>query len=267
MLNFIIISILTKFERFIPYRYAEIISTRKTYVNINGKSFYAPILENGFPLIEKLTSRLIDIRKRTDGKVALDIGSNIGLYSSALIMAGFDHVHSFEPNKEIEKNLIFNLSNFDKDRYTIHDFGIATVSQNLKLSAPKYASELSKKKFDIYASGTKSIYGSGINSIECKFRKFDDIKILLNLKDCDLIKIDVEGAEYDVINSLIPLIKKFKPLIIVELNPNYKDQNAIIFDVLISLGYKSIERVKDKKMFNINDTKDFHDGKDYLFST
>ena len=65
------------------------------------------------------------IKDKTSGKVALDIGANVGLYSSAMLLAGFEHVHSFEPNHEIRDILVKkNLSNFDDASYTFHHYGI-----------------------------------------------------------------------------------------------------------------------------------------------
>lgn len=159
------------------------------------------------------------------------------------------------------------MSNFDNSRFTIHNYGITQITQKLQLSSPIYATTNKNKKFDLYNSGTKSIFGSGENYIECNFYAYDDIEALKQLKHCDIIKIDVEGAELEVIKSIFPVIEKYKPLIYIELNPHYKNLNSDIFDVLKSLGYKTLECVSDSKVYDINASQDFHDGKDYIFQT
>ena len=135
------------------------------------------------------------------------------------------------------------------------------------MSSPIYATTNKNKKFDLYNSGTKSIFGSCENYIEYNFYAYYDIEALKQLKHCDIIKIDVEGAELEVIKSIFPVIEKYKPLIYIELNPNYKNLNSDIFDVLKSLGYKTLECVSDSKVYDINASQDFHDGKDYIFQT
>ena len=230
------------------------------------KCFLAPILENSFSEINGLTALFSHLKISTSGKVALDIGGNIGMYASSMLMAGFEHVHIFEPNTEIKHYLENNLHNFDDQSYTSHYYGIAQKSETLKLSAPNYATKRKDKKFDLYNLGTKSIFGSGQNAVECNFLAYNDIPALKNLKHCDLIKIDVEGAELEVVKAITLVIKKFKPLIMVELNPNYIELNKELLTILKSIGYKTIERTSDQKIFNIYSDENLFDGKDYVFS-
>ena len=82
-----------------------------------------------------------------------------------------------------------------------------------------------------------------------------------------LIKVDVEGAEYEVVKSLTPLILKDFPLIYMEMNPNYENSNKSLTATLYELGYRKASRVADGVEFEISTSIFLYDGKDYVFST
>ena len=64
--------------------------------------------------------------------------------------------------------------------------------------------------------------------------KLDDVNDL-NLDDLSLIKIDVEGHELEVIAGMINIIKKYLPIIIVEIR---KDNLENIKNLLFPLNYQ-----------------------------
>ena len=59
-----------------------------------------------------------------------------------------------------------------------------------------------------------------------------------------MIKLDVEGYEYDALKGAEKTIKEFKPLIVFENNPGNEDQKNMIFDFLGSYYYQ-IGRVQN----------------------
>ena len=65
----------------------------------------------------------------------------------------------------------------------------------------------------------------------------------LHLDQCALMKIDVEGMEAAVIRGAIETIKKFTPVIFVEIWTDEEMQE--IERLLLPLGYKRIERYND----------------------
>lgn len=60
----------------------------------------------------------------------------------------------------------------------------------------------------------------------------------LDVKKCDLIKIDVEGSELDVLEGAVNTITKFKPLLQVECSEG-DDNEAAIQALLRSHGYET----------------------------
>ncbi|MBS1670848.1 MAG: FkbM family methyltransferase [Bacteroidetes bacterium] len=74
--------------------------------------------------------------------------------------------------------------------------------------------------------------------IEVPIKPFESIFNKYNLQKIDLIKIDVEGHEIAVLNSMMHFLEKFKPVILIEI---IGDENAEQLTVMFNnLGYKYI---------------------------
>jgi FkbM family methyltransferase len=57
--------------------------------------------------------------------------------------------------------------------------------------------------------------------------RFQNIAHTLNLGNTGIVKIDVEGAELEVIKSLYQLLESHRPIILLEVLPVYSDENLI----------------------------------------
>jgi FkbM family methyltransferase len=160
------------------------------------------------------------------GDVFIDVGSNIGKYSfeAGKIVGHSGVVYSFEPNVEI-----CNLSASLGDKVGFQNivyipFGVFSTSgfKKFKLdkSAPKDAwfSTHTRSKF------LKSSSGS-YNQIKYVV-KLDTFKFTPRL-----IKIDVEGAELEVLKGSKKTIQRHKPVLIIE------DNNPIVIEFLADLNY------------------------------
>jgi FkbM family methyltransferase len=74
----------------------------------------------------------------------------------------------------------------------------------------------------------------------------------LNVQDCDLIHLDIEGFEFPALRGAIETIKRCKPVIAVE-SMNHGEKfgwsNLMIEDFLKDLNYKHIDTVYHDKIF------------------
>jgi hypothetical protein len=59
---------------------------------------------------------------------------------------------------------------------------------------------------------------------------FGGMEEILNLADLGIVKIDVEGGEAEVINSMRFALQKFQPWLIVEILPCYTASNVVRLD-------------------------------------
>lgn len=130
----------------------------------------------------------------------VDIGANIGQFHLAC-RAFFPEakIISIEPDKNIFKLLRVNTKGYKK-----------TNLYNFALSK-------SNKKINFYINNIFSEWSSLISSDNSKrvlIQSKNGDKVLQNIRNIDLLKIDVEGAEYDVILGLTKTIKRAKYLLI-----------------------------------------------------
>lgn len=135
-----------------------------------------------------------------DGDVVIDIGGNIGTVSIYLAKKyPFLKIYAFEPVKQNYENFLKNieLNNINKDIIKVFNLAITKDRRDVILTSP----------FD--NSGASNIYnnfrGSGNiilnNDISIKSITFDDIFSNNNISKCKLLKIDCEGAEYEILYS------------------------------------------------------------------
>ena len=187
-----------------------------------------------FPLVE--LEKLLKTIPKID--VCIDVGSNKGQF--ALLLRKYfskAKIYSFEPQLnliKIQKKILnntkfFNLSLGDKSKKSILNITRRKDSSSLL--------EPIKKKRGIYKIE---------NTIPTKIEKLDNI-IKLYKKKINLLKIDVQGYEYKVLQGSKNNLKKIN-FIIIELSskPNYKNQaskNKII-------NFLKQRNFKLKKIYN-----------------
>ncbi len=86
--------------------------------------------------------------------------------------------------------------------------------------------------------GTSNVIGESKNLMSIEQVAIDDI--LLKETHVDLIKIDVDGYEKNVLEGARKVIKKFKPIMIVELNDDieiiefFRKEGYYIYDLSLS---------------------------------
>ena len=163
-----------------------------------------------------------------------DIGANIGLYS---IFASYYNVltYAFEPsvfNLEIlVKNIIKNkLQN--KIKVIVNP-----ISKKSEISNFNYSSEESGAALSSFKLKNKKI----INFYKMNSISVRDLKKNYNIKKPDHVKIDVDGNEFEILDSLLHEYKSIKSFLI-EVN---KDKNKI-HKLLFKNNYKLAFKQKNK---------------------
>lgn len=167
-----------------------------------------------------------------DGMSILDIGANIG-YFSILWGKKFptSTIYAFEPVKEtfniLKKNIRIN------NCVNIFPFPFALSNENKSgffCSSPEMRSIASEKNVLDYKK---------VEKIPVSFIKLD----FFNIENIDFVKMDAEGSEFNILKGSIESLKKFKPIVVVELF-EYWDKifeyhpNEVI-EFLKEFGYRS----------------------------
>jgi len=175
----------------------------KNYLRAILNYLHIDISKNLF--YDRLTQQIIKISVKPES-TCVDIGCHKGeIFSQILKKSPKGGHYAFEPIPELYKSL--------KEKYgnTNHVFSFAlsdsigeTSFQYVK-NAPAYSGILKRK----YA-----ISNPDIEEITVKTITLDEI--IGEKQKIDFIKIDVEGAEFKVLNGAKKIIAKYRPIIIFE---------------------------------------------------
>jgi len=156
----------------------------------------------------------------------IDIGSQYGFWTRPLLQK-FKTVHCFEPN------ILFRecfLKNIPQDKVKLYPYG------------------LSNKEESIYKATHELVnfrWCDGQEVIKC--RSLDSFKI----KNVDFIKIDVDGFEDKVLLGAKRTIRKYQPVINIEMKPKKRKLivNRCRNYLIKKLRYKREERNKSDEIW------------------
>jgi FkbM family methyltransferase len=181
------------------------------------------------------------------GDVCLDIGANVGYFTllAARLVGPNGHVHAFEPEPSNAEQLAANVQSNQLANVTIHrvavgvDAGTATLHQTRPASNPKAWTLVGRPDEQTAREGGAAPKLVTTATLVGVVRAADRDRIRL-------VKIDVDGAEVEVLASLGELFAAGAcPDVVVELHPFMRK------DVLESVV--SFSRDRNLSMFEVVD--------------
>ena len=172
---------------------------------------------------------------RPDG-IFYDIGGNVGYY--ALMANRFidtGKIYSFEPlpflRSIFEQHIELNKRHVQHSNINILPFAISDHEKEVSFS-----NDINQRDGNTYITSSEN-FTRAKDSITVKCYSIDEL-LQQGYAAPDIIKIDVEGAELDVLNGAINTLKQYKPYILLATHdchlPGVKDQ---CLHILQSLGY------------------------------
>jgi FkbM family methyltransferase len=186
----------------------------------------------------ELTSFIKDYLKK--GDVFVDVGTHFGYFTllASKIVGDSGEVHSFEPTPSTFNFLKVNSLNiknvrlnnnavYSKDkRIKLKDCGVTKSAFNcINNLNPR----LNKKQ-------TYNIFEISAIKLDSYFAK--------RKRGPNFIKIDAEDSELEVLKGSLKIIKKFKPIISVEVGDGFNDASKSskkLIKFIMNLGYKPYE--------------------------
>ena len=177
--------------------------------------------------------KIKEIFKNKKIKSFWDIGANVGMYSVFIAKRYSCYVYAFEPSKKYHNFLKLNTTFFKKVK--AFNFGIGSINKKEKviLTEEPGSNYIARNKFDKNKK----------NSETCEIRT---IKRLSKIKAPNLVKIDVEGFEYEILNYSIDFFLKNKTILILEIDEEhlqrYSKNKKDILHLLKSRNYL-VERI------------------------
>lgn len=163
------------------------------------------------PLIVEKNERVFYIKNINEGNVVFDVGANIGeltlLFSKFVGNRG--QVHSFEPTPETFDKLSSLVRITNKKNVTLNNLAVSEDKGfgNFNIYEKQYAS------WNTFAKRPLENYGINIAppiSIVVPVISIDEYCLENFIDRIDLLKIDVEGAELDVLKGAERMFKEKK---------------------------------------------------------
>lgn len=165
----------------------------------------------------------------TSDMTFVDIGANQGefsIYAASKVHNG--KVYSFEP---VDKQRNYLLNNIELNAFkniVVFDYGLSDKINNM----PIYTSTESKQHYGTH-EGLSTLFPSDKRQ---ELEQFVSIKVFDSifydsLDRLDFIKIDIEGGEIFALNGMKKSIRKFLPVLLIEINE----------ETFNSAGYKTID--------------------------
>ena len=221
--------------------------------------FYYKIISDKFPIFETNSGLKIKIRKHStdlmalthvwligeyksenfdikDTDIIIDIGGHIGLfslYASQFCKNGL--IYSFEPVPENYNLLIDNLQSNDLNQIKPFNLAVSNSNSNVKL----YLND-DEAGHSMFSKSSKTIT---VDSISLQ-QIFDDN----NIENCNFLKLDCEGTEYEILQNLpLSYFNKIEKIVIeYHMADSHPELLENLKKLLISQNYS----LKTKKLFS-----------------
>jgi FkbM family methyltransferase len=160
------------------------------------------------------------------GMTVIDVGADKG-YNTLLAarrVGASGKVHAFEPLERAREQLIRNLAANGYSNVVIHDVALFDEDKHLAMSGSRLA------------GGD----ATSVDRVHCV--PFDSLPAAVATARIGFVKIDVEGAEFNVLKGMRRMLARDRPEILVEVHPpqlrTFGYSVAALVSFLESLGYE-----------------------------
>ena len=156
------------------------------------------------------------------GDWAIDVGANIGHYTKRMsdLVGKQGRVVAFEPVSDTFSLLAANARNYKNQNVTLLNAAASDKSGITGISVPHFANGLSN-----YYEASLVANGDGLPVLTLAI---DSLGLPSRVR---LVKIDAEGHELSVLNGMQVLLKRDKPVLIVEVS------TGAVHSLLDEMGY------------------------------
>ena len=168
------------------------------------------------------------------GSACIDLGANIGAYTLIMAFAAgpAGSVIAVEPHPEIAAELSKNLALNRLDNVTV--INAALTQEDGETALFSRARDATNR----LASSLRPSGGAGERTIPVKTISARVLESALENRSCDVIKIDVNGAEMIVLRELGEMISRRRPCLLVEHRKPFWDAFGARIEDAINLLHK-----------------------------
>lgn len=177
--------------------------------------------------------------------IFVDIGANIGYYSIIASKIKGSHVISFEPSSREGRKFQNNLSLNGITNVTFFSVALSNDNENRNL----HIFDISNPGENTFLSHTTS---AGTEPIRCY--KFSNLITPFIAQKTRLIKIDVEGFEYEVLKGMETIMPFYAGSFIIEICYPFSQSDSInpdlIYDWMANFGYAPLHGKRFQNRYN-----------------
>lgn len=163
------------------------------------------------------------------GMAVYDVGANVGFLSliAARLVGPTGRVVCFEPLPQNVAQIEHNVRLNGFDHVAVRSEALAATDEEAEFSVSAVSTWGKLRKIGTVQDEIKTIL--------VPVRRLDTVIAEQALPDPHLIKIDVEGAEADVLRGAEQTLRRARPILLIELHGT----NAAVADALDLLGYEA----------------------------
>jgi len=214
-------------------------ATHKRTVRLDLKNPFDCLFNN---YNEMFVERKYDCYNLNNLDVVFDIGANNGLFSLLALNSGCKKVYAFEPNQESLVNLKHMFR--DMDNVVAVEKAVYTQDKDLEFF-------IDPNNTTIGSVSEKHLLDEGV-TIEKIVVPAVSLKTFMqenNLDRVSLVKMDIEGAEYEIIEHLEDEVFEKIDSFLIEYHDNTDKRIVKMIDRLKSKGY-DIEQIRNQNSKN-----------------
>lgn len=183
---------------------------------------------------EMFVERKYDCYELNDLDVVLDIGANNGLFTLLMLQSGCRKVYAFEPNKDSLVNLTHMFANNDK---------VAIVEKAVYIndSDLEFFIDPNNTTIGSLSESHLQTHGSSVQKITVPAISLKSFMKEHGVDRISLVKMDIEGAEYDIIEHLEDEVYDKVDSFLIEYHDNTDRRVVRLLDILKSKGYDIVQ--------------------------
>ena len=195
-------------------------------------------------LHELLDATSVLARFLAPGDTFIDIGANHGAFSvaAAHFLGPHGLVLAFEPQPDLYPLVARSLEASPIRRFRIFPDACSDQRENVEFYVPSKSSG----RAGIFADFSAR---SAHKKIQVRHVRIDDVVKNLELPGQVFVKLDVEGNELSALRGATRFIRKYRPRMLMELNPLAMKaagtSHRELMDVLNDLGWRSFRRLEN----------------------
>ncbi len=173
------------------------------------------------------------LKRSATARTVLDIGANSGVFALAAAVSGAKSVHAFEPVKRIHEILKENIALSRLSNVVAWNCAVGQIDAIAEISDPGGDAPTSASLSSEFVNN----HLSSVARIPVEVVAIDSWINRANGENVDLIKLDVEGYEEYALRGMSELVRRDRPVLLVEVLDEYEPRIRLLIKQLWGDSY------------------------------